>query len=421
METKIISRPGYDLHVISPGKFKSARLEVVFSRPLKKEEITVRNVLSSLLSKSNQVYKTHREMYNKAQDLFIGGTTLYNSVNINNTYLTFGIDYIEEKYTGFATDKDAVIFLLDMIFKPNLVNDGFDPVEFDIVKSNHEKNILAIKENPSNYAFLQMLDIMAPNAPISYRTEGNLEDLLALTPQTIYECYKDIIENDRVDVFLSTDNDYQYIIDILDAQFQKNNKVEIPFEVPYAFTEFNDVKQVKEPKETTQSKLCMAYKINNMATVKEKYALVLFNMIFGSSPKSKLFEVVREQNSLCYSIHSTIFTMGGYMYVSSGIDAKNFDKTVKLITSEFAKMQQGNILEEELSAAKSLSINGKKDILDKKGAIMAKVVRQFFNDELSLEEEIDIIASLTLQDIIDASQKLVLDTVFLLEGVREHE
>ena len=52
----------YNLHLINTDKFKTITMKVVFSSPIKKDEITMRNVLSDLLLQSSNLEKTISEI-----------------------------------------------------------------------------------------------------------------------------------------------------------------------------------------------------------------------------------------------------------------------------------------------------------------------------------------------------------------------
>ncbi len=48
--------PSYNLHMIKTKRFKTTSIEILFSRDIKKEEITITNFLSSIMNYSNKKY-----------------------------------------------------------------------------------------------------------------------------------------------------------------------------------------------------------------------------------------------------------------------------------------------------------------------------------------------------------------------------
>ena len=49
----------YNIHLIKTDKYKTITIRVMFKRKIKKEEITIRNVLASLLVQSTNKYTSN--------------------------------------------------------------------------------------------------------------------------------------------------------------------------------------------------------------------------------------------------------------------------------------------------------------------------------------------------------------------------
>ena len=69
----------YKLHLIKTDKFKSITVRVSFHRVIKKDEITIRNILSDMFMQSSKKYSSKRELTIKAQDLYAAGLRTTNS------------------------------------------------------------------------------------------------------------------------------------------------------------------------------------------------------------------------------------------------------------------------------------------------------------------------------------------------------
>ena len=82
----------YKLHLIKTDKFKSITVRVSFHRVIKKDEITIRNILSDMFMQSSKKYSSKRELTIKAQDLYAAGLRTTNSRlgNYINTDLAIG-------------------------------------------------------------------------------------------------------------------------------------------------------------------------------------------------------------------------------------------------------------------------------------------------------------------------------------------
>ena len=62
--------PSFDLHMINTDKFKTISVEVIFSREIKKDEITIVNFLSSLLAYTSKKYDTKLKFGQRLEELY---------------------------------------------------------------------------------------------------------------------------------------------------------------------------------------------------------------------------------------------------------------------------------------------------------------------------------------------------------------
>ena len=73
-----------------------------------------------------------------------------------------------------------------------------------------------------------------------------------------------------------------------------------------------------------------------------RYALRLLNTLLGENMSSRLFQVIREDRGLAYSIYSTpsFFADTGDLVISAGMDTDNVSETVRLILRELARFAE---------------------------------------------------------------------------------
>jgi predicted Zn-dependent peptidase len=71
-----------------------------------------------------------------------------------------------------------------------------------------------------------------------------------------------------------------------------------------------------------------------------RYALRLLNTVLGENMSSRLFQVVREDRGLAYSIYSSVSALAdtGALVISAGLDTANVPRTLRLIFQELARM-----------------------------------------------------------------------------------
>lgn len=417
MEYKKYNMGSYNLHMIKCDKFKTIDIKINFKRKIKKDEITIRNLLKDVLLDSCYKYKTPRELEIQIEELYNISFSATNHLSGNYLVCSFHTTFLNEKYTEPKMNEKSIKFFLELILNPNIENGKFNTHSFEVCKRYLKDRIASIKERTSEYSLIRMFENMDKKSIISYNAIGYLEDLEKITPESLYEYYKSMVKSDIIDVFIIGDIDTLETKKMFSELF-KINTLKKPSESHFvSHKKFRSrVKTVKETIDASQSKLVMGYKLNDITDYQKQYVMPIFTHIFGGSPDSKLFQTVREKNSLCYSISASYNPIINIMTVRAGINSKDFKKAVSLIRKEFRNMQKGEFTEHEIEATKVTYINALKEINDShKSIINCYISKEYLGYDL-IDERIRKIKKVTKQEIIEIIGKIHLDTVYLLEG-----
>lgn len=412
----------YKLHLIKTDKFKSITVKVSFHRVIKKNEITIRNILSDMFMQSSKKYNSKRELTIKAQDLYAAGLRTTNSRLGNYINTDFYLTVLNDKYTEDGNFASSLEFLSEIMFNPDVEDGKFNEKKLDIVKSTCRSALNSIKEDASNYSLIRMAEAFGEGEPISYRMMGYLEDLDNITGTSLYEFYLDMIKNDFVDIFVIGDVDIKEATDLIKMYFKFYilKKLKMPFMV--------DEKKPRRSKlvfnekiDNTQSKLAIGCRINGLSEYERNYPLTLFNVIFGGCSDSKLFKEVREENSLCYTIYSITNKLDNVLLIRAGIDKENYKKTVSLIEKNLKDMCNGKFDETDILMAKEYYNTALEEIEDSQ----SKIINNYLMMELINTDDIDVkrekMSKVTKSEIVKVAKKVTIDTIFCLEGVRNEE
>jgi len=94
-----------------------------------------------------------------------------------------------------------------------------------------------------------------------------------------------------------------------------------------------------------------------------RYALRLLNTILGENMSSRLFQVIREDRGLAYSVYSSpsFFHDTGDLVISAGLDTDNLLQVVRLILRELRRLRQAAPGAAELRRARDY-VNGQIDL-----------------------------------------------------------
>ncbi len=136
-----------------------------------------------------------------------------------------------------------------------------------------------------------------------------------------------------------------------------------------------------------------------------KYAVSLFNNIFGGSMSSHLFQHIREEKGLAYSIGSSasFFKKTGLNYIFAGTSKKNTQTLVDEIKREIEKIKENYISSEELHKAKVcskgkmiLGLEDTKNLMLKAGTDLI-----YFGRYIEPEEVIKKIEDVKMDNIVE--------------------
>ena len=420
MEYKKIEEVSYNLHLIKTNKFKTLLFKVILSEKQKKEDITIRNLLMDNLMASSKDYPTMRDVSIKKQDLYGASINMFNHRIGDHTFIEYSMSILNPKFTEDAMLKDSVKFFSDLLYKPNVKNNSFDEELFEMSKENLRKEIMMTNERPNIYGFTRFKETIDTNAPFSYHQSGYLEDLDSITSSSLYEYYNHVLESSVCDIGIIGDFDFDSMEQLIKDNFNlkiKNNKRAESYEI--ILSESRNDKEIIEDSSFNQSNLFIGFKLNDFNSYDKKYALILFNIIFGNSPESRLFKEVREEKSLAYSISSAFKRLDNFYYIKAGISYDNYNEALDTIKKCLSDIQESGISDEELKRAKALYVSVLDDVMESPTSILEMYYGYLYLDNDTYEKQIEMINNITKEDIVRVANLLKIDTIYLLkEGAK---
>ena len=420
MEYIVKDLGSYKLHLIKNTKFKAIRTKVFFNAPIKKDEITIRVFLAAMLYLTNEKYKTRRSFALKCEDLYACsiGYRISRFGNYSNFY--FGMNALEDRFSEENNLEKCFELLSDIIYKPNVVNNEFDEVYFNIVKNDILTNINSIKESPSNYSVIRLLENMDVDSPLSYRPMGYVEDLEKITRGNLYDYYQRVLNNDIMDIFVIGNIDFVEIEKLVRKYFPPKvfKKITIGCRLEEERAR-SKVQIIKEENDTNQSKFALGCRLNGLTDYERNYALTLYSIILGGGSNSKLFKEVREKNSLAYYIHSTPNKLDNLLLIRAGISKDNFLEVIDLVKLQMNEMKKGKITDLEIENAKKMYLSSIDEIEESQDEIIDSYYMMDLLGVDDIETKKKKMMEVTKKEIISVSKKVHIDTIYLLEGVKE--
>lgn len=385
--------------LIKTNRFKTNLYAIFLTIPMKKEDATINSLIPAVLRRGTEKYPTQLEIEKRLEEMY--GASFNCGVDKIGNYqvLKFYIEGLSNEYTEEKQNIEEL--LKEIIYSPVLENGHFKTEYVEQEKENLKLIIESRKDNKARYAYERCIEEMFENEPYGVYKYGSVEDVEKVTPESLYNQYKKILEDAQINVF-GCGNQLEEI------EIPHKNTIEIKNTIHE-----NKHKEIKEKADVTQGKL-----IIGLDTPEEnKPAITMYNAILGGGANSKLFQNVREKASLAYSAGSSYIRRINSIFIKTGIKNENYEKTLEIIKKQLQDMKQGNITDKEFRDAKQLIISSLKLIPEQQEDLIAFTYDQkIFGENQSIDEYISNISKVTKENVIEIAQKIDIDTIYFLYG-----
>ena len=414
-------KKGIKLHEIKTEKFKTNLIAVFLSIPIRREDVTKNSLLSAVIRRGSknmptlaQISQEMEEMYGASFDCGLDKTG-------DNHILKFYIETINDKFLPQNNEnilKRSIDKLLEIVFNPLVENDAFKEEYVKQEKENIKRIIEGKADNKARYAFDRCIEEMYKDKPYGLYKYGYVEDLNSITAQSLYEYYKKMISECKIDIFVSGDIDDATQIIEQNENIQKLKQREPNYKINQIESkEKVKEKEIKEEMDVVQGKIVIGLDLH-LDNEEQKYSAMMYNAILGGTANSKMFQEVREKASLAYSASSSYIRYKSNIFIKCGIEIKNYDKAMEIIRKQLEDMKNGVFTDEDIENAKKGIISGIKSIDDEQDT----EITYFFGQELtnsktSLDQYIGNIEKVTKQDIIDIANSISVNTVYFLKDL----
>ena len=413
----------YDLTVCNVNTFKTSTIDFIFNIPTTDDDITNIIFLKNLLALSSKNYPTFKSINIELEKLYNTGYRVSVNKKANALNLVVSLNMINDCYTEKDNSKRAIEFLFNLINNPNFTNDKLDQKIFDLIINRLNDNLLRLEENPNTVASYSFINYLDPSSFFAVRLIGDKKRISKLTPESVAKYYYSFFDRASVKIFAVGDFNPDELNEIIKTnnQFKANpfNKAEIcPLNIP------NDIpKKIIDKNNFEQSILLSCLSINDATPFESLTVGVVFNKIFGQgSLTDKLSHHLREENSLCYSIHSDLYYYLQAYLISSGISKKDFNKAISLIKLSLKEMQEGKFSDDDIYQAKKAICFAHEMIFDSVDSICNLLEGEPIHNQPDEQLIISAIKEVTKEDIMNYAKRIKIVTSYLLaEGKNAKE
>ena len=392
-------------------KFKSVAGALVFKRKITRKKFTSSSFLRILMLENTKKYNTNVKLSINAMenyDAYYGAKNRRDGNYISNV---FYFKTLNDKYTEENNLSRVIDTFNEIVFNPNVNNNMFDKKTFEKKYKDIEVSIKRRKENQRIYASHRLSKLLNQNKAYSHDIE--LFDLKNITSESLYKDYVDMLENSCVELVLAGDiSDCDKVFESIAKNVKNNKKVDDNLYISND-DEGLECKEYNEKGYGMQGVLNMVLYLKNTTFYEKNYVMQIYNVILGGGSNSRLFNSVREDNSLAYYCFSRLEKDDNLIQIIAGIEKKNEKKAIDIIKDTLNNMN--NITDDEVYNAKkelkSGLISSQDDILN---VISRKLIENMYNLP-DCSNYIEKLNSVTKEEIININKKVFLGLIYYLE------
>ena len=236
--------------------------------------------------------------------------------------------------------QNAISILADMF-----LHSRFAQEDIDLERGVILEEIDMYEDSPEDVAIDKLFEQCYADSTLGRPILGTAETLAGIDSAAMHEYMKQYYRPEDTVIAVSghfADEDLEYIAELF-SQMEGAGRNRI------APSQYHPSLLLRE-KEIEQNHLCLSFPGVSLLS-EDRYAMNLLSSIIGGGMSSRLFQSVREQNGLCYSIYSftTPHLDTGLFSIYTGLGAETEQQALELIVRELRTFCENGPEPDELS------------------------------------------------------------------------
>lgn len=240
----------------------------------------------------------------------------------------------------------SVELLADMLF-----NSILEPKDIDLERKVILEEIGMYEDSPEELVHDILSEAAWKGNAIGYPILGTKECLEKINRDAILKHMKKRYTPGNTVIAVAGNFDEQQLMDLINRYFGHWSSDQEELDA-YTAVKFNP-DQISRIKDIEQVHVCMGFEgIENGND--QLYALLALNNVLGGGMSSRLFQKIREERGLVYSIYSypVSYKKAGMFTICAGMKPEQLDEVVSLVFQEIGLLTDKGLLDDELIKSK---------------------------------------------------------------------
>ena len=341
----------------------------------------------------------------------------------DNHIIKFYLEAVSEEFLPEKEElsKKCLEILFDIVFNPLVENGEFKQEYLDGERENLRQIIESKIDNKAKYSLDRCVEEMYKNEVYGLYKYGYVEDLDKITAKQLYQRYVELIDTCKIDIFYSGTKSKEEMTEMITSNKKMQNvkEREPDYIVNNEQTEGKNVEKenvIEEKMQINQGKLVIGLNINSQEE-NSRFATSVYNAILGGGANSKLFQNVREKESLAYTAGSNYIRQKNSIFVRCGIEIDNYKKALDTIKKQLEDMKKGDFTGQDIKNAKKLITESVKSITSEQDTEITYYYGQELSDIfMTIDQYEEKIEAVTKEQITDLANKINVDTIYFLRN-----
>jgi predicted Zn-dependent peptidase len=315
--------------------------------------------------------------------------------------------FTNREHTAYYTRLPAARVDLGLeILGDVLTAPAFRPHEVDAERQVIVEEILMNLDVPEDHVHTLLAEALFPGHPLGREVLGTRESVEAASRDQIADFFARWYRPRNLVVVAAGDLDHQRLVDGFADTLGRLEGGERP--------ERTAPGDAVEPRtvldeETEQVHLAMGWRaVDNNDD--DRYPLSVANQVLGGGMASRLFQEIREERGLCYSVYSwaSTYADAGCAGIYAGTAPSRVAELLDVVDDEIAKMTASGVSEGELAVAKGYLEGSLLLGLEDSGSRMARLGRSLMarDEVVPIEEQLARIRAATTDDVAAVSARV---------------
>lgn len=332
------------------------------------------------------------------------------------------IDNIGGQINAF-TNKECTCYYVHLLDEH--INIGIDVLSDMILNSTFNKNdidkeravileeLKMYEDSLDDLSYDLLVENIYPNDGLGMNILGNRQTIKSLKRKDILNHYNKYYVPNNTVISICGNFNFEETVKLIEEKFNEWQEKTVDITVKEA--KFNPCFITKN-KDSEQVNLAINLKAIPEENEKEAYALAVVNNIFGGSTSSRLFQNIREDKGLVYSIYSsqTLYRKCGELGIFASTSEEYLKEVYDLIMEEIKNIKENYVTEEEIQESKEqLKGNYILSLESISSKMLSNGESMLLNNKIKSEDEIiEHINSVNMEQV-----KAVINKVFNIENL----